>query len=69
MTKQDSSGFAADGTDFRRASACIPGNDCVEVWVRADHVRVRDSQDAQAVELRLPWSGWGYFLTWQAHAR
>jgi hypothetical protein len=67
MMKKDSSGSAA--ADYRRASACIPGNDCVEVWVRSDGIWVRGSRDSQGVELRLSRSSWTRFLAWQLHAQ
>lgn len=52
--------FAAE---WRRSSASIPFNDCVEVMVNHENVRVRDSKEAQTADLRFHPEAWAEFIS------
>lgn len=56
------------GTGWRRSSASIPLNDCVEVCASRENVRVRDSKGQQAVELQFGPTSWASFLSQWNHA-
>jgi hypothetical protein len=60
---------SAASADFRRASASIPCNDCVEVRVAESGTRLRDSKDDQAAELRFCRSTWLRFIGQVKHAQ
>lgn len=47
---------------WRRASACIPDNQCVEVRVGNDDVDVRDAKQETSPELRFTRRSWAAFL-------
>ena len=49
-------------TGWRRASASTPFNDCVEVRVEPEHVRVRDSKGRHSAELRFDRRSWAGFV-------
>lgn len=53
---------------WRRSSASTPWNDCVEIWVSQDKVRVRDSKGDQGVELRFSSHSWSGFLSHWSHS-
>jgi hypothetical protein len=48
---------------WRRASASIPFNDCVEVMVNHENVRVRDSKEPHAADLRFHPAAWAEFVS------
>jgi hypothetical protein len=56
--------FTADkpAANWRRSSASIPFNDCVEVMVGRENVRVRDSKEKQAPDLRFHARAWAEFI-------
>lgn len=47
---------------WRRSSASIPFNDCVEVLINKDEVRVRDSKHERTTALRFGARSWHSFL-------
>ena len=46
-----------------RSSRCSPNNNCVELQLNPESVRVRDSQAGQGPELAFDQSSWRAFLT------
>lgn len=52
---------ASDGV-WRRSSASIPFNDCVEVLINKGEVRVRDSKHERTTALRFGARSWTSFL-------
>jgi Domain of unknown function (DUF397) len=46
---------------WRRSSACVPRDQCVELRSHPGHVHVRDSKGREAAELRFPWQSWRGF--------
>lgn len=56
------------GTGWRRASASTPYNDCVEVMIGPEDVRVRDSKGQHDAELRFDRRGWASFLSQRARS-
>ena len=51
------------GASFRTSS--FSGSDnCVEVMVAADSVRVRDSKDRAKPAVRVPGPAWDVFIDW-----
>ena len=48
---------------WRRSSASIPINDCVEVMINHENVRVRDSKEVQAADLRFNPAAWAEFIS------
>jgi hypothetical protein len=53
---------------WRRARASIPFNDCVEVLINQESVRVRDSKGGQVTELRFEPRVWACFVS-DVHSR
>ena len=45
-------------TDWRRSSACVPDDLCVEIWLQRQVVRVRDAKDRGGAELRFCTASW-----------
>ncbi|WP_460391527.1 DUF397 domain-containing protein [Actinophytocola sediminis] len=50
------------GAGWRRSSASVPDDECVEIWRRGDGVRVRDSKDRKGTELRFRQETWELLL-------
>jgi hypothetical protein len=47
---------------WRRASACIPDNQCVEVRLDEENVDVRDTKQKNGPELRFCRPSWAAFV-------
>lgn len=58
-SSQSPQGQPWDG--WRRSSASVPQDQCVELRSRRGYVHLRDSKGHAAAELRFPWQSWRGF--------
>ena len=59
MSPQSPDSQAWDG--WRRSSASVPHDQCVELRSRRGYVHLRDSKGRDTAELRFPWQSWRGF--------
>ncbi len=58
------SGRASESSSgWVRSTRCRPGNDCIELELRGQGVRVRDSKDTAGGTLHFDWGVWQSFVT------